>query len=116
MCRLQGRGGEGRGVCVEGGGGVVYKTKDTLCQINVELTPHSVCRSAGEGGGGLKVQEEAFKVDMSHISPITKESQRSTIWTQAHHLFHNHSKKSSPNQSQLRLWLSSTQLQHMSRF
>lgn len=73
----------------------VYKTKGTLCQINMELTPHSSCRSAaaaeGEGGGGvLKVKEEAFKVDVSHISHSTKESQRSAIWAQAHHLFRNH--------------------------
>lgn len=61
----------------------------------MELTPHSSCRSAaaaeGEGGGGvLKVKEEAFKVDVSHISHSTKESQRSAIWAQAHHLFRNH--------------------------
>lgn len=60
----------------------------------MELTPHSSCRSAaveGEGGRGvLKVKEEAFKVDVSHISHSTKESQRSAIWAQAHHLFRNH--------------------------
>lgn len=60
----------------------------------MELTPHSSCRSAaaaeGEGGGVLKVKEEAFKVDVSHISHSTKESQRSAIWAQAHHLFRNH--------------------------
>lgn len=66
----------------------VYKTKGTLCQINMELTPHSSCRSAAAEGGVLKVKEEAFKVDVSHISHSTKESQRSAIW--AHHLFRNH--------------------------
>lgn len=80
----------------EGGG--VYKTKGTLCQINVELTPHSSCRSAAGVGGGLQVREEAFKVDVSHISHGTKESQRCAIWTQPHHLFRNHSKKSSRSQ------------------
>lgn len=87
MWKLQ----EGGGTREERTGGV-YKTKGTLCQINVELTPHSSCRSAAAGGGGEghKVKEEAFKVDMSHISHSTKEPQRSAIWSQAHHLFRNH--------------------------
>ena len=53
-------------------------------------------RGKGWGGEGLKVKEEAFKVDVSHISHSTKESQRSAIWTQAHHLFRSHSKEIQP--------------------
>lgn len=34
----------------------------------------------GWGWGGSKVEEEAFKVDASHISHSTKESLRSAIW------------------------------------
>lgn len=72
--------------------GCMYKTKGTLCQINVELTsPSSPIHPAdqqqgwvGVGGRSPKVREEAFKVDVSHISHSTKESQRCTIWTQPH--------------------------------
>lgn len=81
--------------------GYMYKTKGTLCQINIELTPpfspiHPADQqqgSVGVWGRGPKVREEAFKVDVSHISHRTKESQRCTIWTQPHPPLRSHSEK-----------------------
>lgn len=90
-CRLQ-------GMVVVGVGWGAHKTKGTLCQIKVERTAHSSRRSAAGVGGGLKVKEEAFKVDSSHISHSTKESQRWAIWTQPHHLPRDRSEKFSHSQ------------------
>lgn len=88
--------------------GCMYKTKGTLCQINAELTsPSSPIHPAdqqrgwvGVWGRGPKVREEAFKVDVSHISHGTKESQRCTIWTQPHPPLRSHSKEPSSGQWQ----------------
>lgn len=61
----------------------VYKTKGTLSLINWSRLPIHPADQQQRWGvrEGLKVKEEAFKVDASHISHNTKESQRSAIWT-----------------------------------
>lgn len=89
---VQAAGGRGREGCM-------YKTKGTLCQVNVELTSlsspiHPADQQQGWVGvwrWGPKVREEAFKVDVGHISHSTKESQRCTIWTQPHPPLRSHS-------------------------
>lgn len=89
MCRLQGCRGEEEEE--EGGGGCIQNERHTLPDQHGADSPFILQISSSRGRGGvLKVKEEAFKVDVSHISHSTKESQRSAIWAQAHHLFRNH--------------------------
>lgn len=79
MCRLQGCRGE-EGEEEEVGGGCIQNERHTLPDQRGDDSPF-ILQISSSRGAGFKVQEEAFKVDVSHISQSTKESQRSAIWT-----------------------------------
>ncbi|CAB1455480.1 unnamed protein product [Pleuronectes platessa] len=54
---------------------------------------------AGRGGrGGVKVKEETFKVNVSHINQDTKETRSSAIWSRLVSCSGNHSQRSSREQ------------------
>lgn len=66
VCRLQEGGGRR-----EEKGEAVYKTKGTLCQINVEQTPHSSFRSAAAGGRGRAIKWRKKPLKLTWVTSVT---------------------------------------------